>query len=272
MFLKLLKNDFIQTGRMFLWILAIGVAGGGIGALFSLTQEVGTGQLLAALLWNLLLIVGAFVLEIMGVVIILVSTNRSLFTERGYLTFALPVSSFQMLASKFITNVVFMLVSFAEVAGLVYFAFVNMRNVISKVGDSMAASIGMEGLQDAFSAESLGLPSFGQLMEFFGYMLLVMLVFLVLAMMIGLFVLTVSHVRPFQAKPALWIPIFLIASAVFCQQLVSLISGRLQININMNIMGEVMSVNMVSAIVMVALSAGLFFLTNWMLSRKISLK
>ncbi|MCL1952863.1 MAG: hypothetical protein FWF60_08560, partial [Oscillospiraceae bacterium] len=67
MLAKLLKNDFIQTGRMYLWVLGVGIVGGGVGALFTLRQEVGAGTLVIALLWNCLLMLGAAALELMAV-------------------------------------------------------------------------------------------------------------------------------------------------------------------------------------------------------------
>jgi len=276
MLAKLLKNDFIQTGRMYLWVLGIGVAGGGIGALFTITQEVGTGQLFVALLWNFLLILGAAVLYVMALVTLMISTNRSLFTERGYLTFALPVSTFEMLGSKLITNITFMLLSIAEAVGLVYVAMTNMRRVVDKAADSLLDQANMASLKESLSTEALGLPSFEQLLKFLAFVLIGVVVFLIIAMMVALFVLTISHVRPFQAKPGLWIPVFLLGSAIACQQIVKLVTRFFELNITLGlgrlIGGESPSINMFTPITMLVLSAVLFFVTNWLLSKKISLK
>ena len=276
MLAKLLKNDFIQTGRMYLWVLGVGIVGGGVGALFTMQQEVGTGTLVIALLWNFLLMLGAAALELMAIVVILVSTNRALFTDRGYLTFALPVSTLEMLTSKFITNVVFMLLSIAEAVGLIYVAFLNIRRVIGKTAESLLDQMNMGELREMLSAEAMGLPSFAELMQFLAYLLIVIVVFLVLAMIVCLFVLTISHVRPFQAKPGLWIPVFLVGVAVACQQIVKLAGTYLQLNITLGLgrlgAAESPTINMVTAITMVALSVALFFVTNYLLSRKISLK
>jgi len=276
MLAKLLKNDFIQTGRMYLWVLGVGVAAGGIGALFTLRQEVGAGQLFLALLWNFLLILGAAVLYVMALVILLISTNRSLFTERGYLTFALPVSTFEMLCSKLITNITFMLLSIAEGVGLVYVSMTNMQRVVSKAADNLMDQANMAELKEMMSAEAMGLPSFDELMRFLGYALIVVVVFLVIAMMVALFVLTVSHVRPFQAKPGLWIPIFLVGSALACSWIVKLVTRYFQFNVKLGlgslIGSESPTINMFAPITMLVLSAALFFVTNYLLSKKISLK
>jgi len=276
MLAKLLKNDFIQTGRMFLWVLGVGVVGGGVGALFTLTREVSTGGFVVALLWNFLLMLGAAALQLLAIVVILVGTNRSLFTERGYLTFALPVSTIEMLTSKFITMVVFMLLSIAEAVGLCVVAMLNIRNIISKAADSLLEGMNLEGMKESFTAEAMGLPSFAEFMEFLAYLLVVFVVLLVLVMMGCLFVLTISHIRPFQARPGLWIVIFLVACIVACWQIVKFVSTYLQYNVTLGLgrLGgaESPTVNMVTGFTMLALSAGFFFLTNWLLSRKISLK
>jgi len=229
-----------------------------------------------ALLWNFLLILGAAVLYVMALVILMISTNRSLFTERGYLTFALPVSTFEMLGSKLVTNIIFMLLSIAEAVGLVYVSMTNMRRVVEKTADVLLDQVNMASLKESLSAEAMGLPSFNELMQFLAFVLIVVVVFLILAMMVVLFVLTISHVRPFQAKPGLWIPVWLGISTAGSLWIVRLAGRFFELNVTLSlgrmIGSENPSVNMVTAITMLALSAALFFVTNYLLSKKISLK
>ena len=96
-------------------------------------------------------------------------------------------------------------------------------------------------------------------------------------MMVSLFVLTVSHVRPFQRRPGLWIVVFLFGTAVACIQIIKYISDYFKLTVSLRIgmldeSGGGLPLNLTTAIVMVGLSVALFFITNWMLSRKISLK
>jgi len=254
------------------------VAGGGIGALITMTQQIGAGQFIVAVLWNSALILGAFLLELLGLVIILVSTNRSLFTERGYLTFSLPVSITQMLLSKSITNVAFMVLNHIEVAGLFYVAFSNFRRLFRNAGDALLDQLQVgEDMRAQFSlSDFVSLPTFAEVLKFAGFLLLVLLVLMVTAMMIALFVLTVSHVRPFQAKPSLWIPVFLLAVTVACLQIDRLISQAAQINLTLRfgglLSGEGIPLNLTHAFVMLGLSFALFGVTDYLMSRKISLK
>ena len=272
---KLLKNEFIQIGRIFVWLLGGGIVIGGLGVLFTMTQDPGMPQFFMAFMWNLALIIGASVLQMLSLFLILVSTNRSLFSERGYLTFALPVASWKMLLAKVGTNVVFMVASMAEAVGLIFVSFYNIRRLISSAGAEVVETMG-EGFSPDMFSDILGLPSFADVLKFASFLLLVFLVFMVLVMMGALFVLTVSHVRPFQNKPALWMPVFFVALGVACQQLVSHLGRLIPLNVTLGFTGfmenQKVSVNMTSAFVMLGITVGLFFITNWLLKRKISLK
>jgi len=272
---KLLKNEVIQIGRIFAWLLGGGIVIGGVGVLFTMTQDTSSAQFLMAFMWNFLLILGASALQMLSIVMILVSTNRSLFSERGYLTFALPVASWKMLLAKVMTNVLFMVASMAEAVGLLYVAVYNFRRLISSAGTEVLETMG-EGFSPDMFGDILGLPSFSDILKFAGFLLIVFLVFMILVMMGALFVLTISHVRPFQNKPALWMPIFFLALGVACQQLVSQLSKLIPLNVTLGFSGfmenQNVSVNMTSAVVMLGVTVGLFFLTNWLFKRKISLK
>ena len=262
---------------MFAWLLGIGIVGGGIGALITLNQDIGAGQFLIAFVWNFLLFLGACVMQIIGVVMLIVNTNRSLFSERGYLTFALPVSSTELLFSKFAANVVFMLLNISEAAVLLYVAGKNIARLFSSLGEDLAGRFGMEDLQE-ITSELAEMPSVGEFVTFGLYLLAIILVFLVLAMMIVLFALTLSHVRPFQAKPGFWILVFLLLSSavsIFVVQHLPTFLPKLNVPLNFGgalMTGDSPTLNVTVAVVMLGLSAGFFFLTDWMLRKKISLK
>jgi len=273
---KLFKHEFIQTGRMFGWLFGIGLVAGGIGMLFTLNQDIGPGQFVAAFLWNTLLIIGATVMQVLGLVMLMVSTNRSLFSERGYLTFALPVTSTQMLFSKFSANVVFMLLNISLAGLLSYVASTNISRLVRNLGDNLVGVMGMEDMQDQFG-ELAEFPSAGEFLTFGAYLLGVILFFLILAMMVVLFALTVSHVRPFQSMPGLWIPVFLAGSITVSALITNFISSNLRLNVVLNFGGALMAdndltLNITAGIVMLGLAAGFFFATDWMLKKKISLK
>jgi len=123
--------------------------------------------------------------------------------------------------------------------------------------------------------EMVEFPSFSQVLTFAAFFLLVLLVLLVLLMMGALFVLTVSHVRPFQNKPALSMLLFFVGLFIACQQIISRISAVVKMPVTLafeGVMDTEIPLNMMLAVVMVGLTVLLFFATNWLMKRKISLK
>jgi len=283
---KLLKHEFYQTGRILLWLLAIGVVVGGIGTLLTMGENIGLGQAFIANLWNLLLLIGGIVVVVLGVIFLMVSNNRSLFSERGYLTFALPVSSTKLLASKFIVNVAFTLVNVALAAGLIIVAVVNAVRLVLNLDEfltgQMFGDAGAEfdelGIEqgDGILQALFGFPSWGEVAVFLAWALVIAVVVFILAMMIVLFTLTVSHVRPFSNSPGLWTFLFLIGSAAVAVLLTVFISRAISVTVHLDFfMGAEaggLSLNLVAGVVMLAQAAGFFFLTDYLLRRKISLK
>lgn len=271
--LKLLKHDFYQSGRIFMWLLVISAGAGLVGALISLGQDPGPGQFAGAILLNVAIAFGAGVMQIVGVILLLVSTNRSLFSERGYLTFSLPVSSTALLGSKLLTNVVLMLLNMGLALSLFAVAVSNVTRVLAAAADGALYEIA----PDAFGA-FVEFPPLGEFITFIGFFLIEALVFFVLAMMVVLFVITLSHVRRFQRRSGLWTFIFLVAITAVSWLAVSNITPLLPaINVYLNFGGQLAGgmapvYNVSSAFVMLALATGFFFITNWLLRRKISLK
>ena len=279
MMVKLLKNDLIQTGRSFLWLLACGIVGGGLGALLTMKQGIGLGQAMVALVWNFLMFSGSLLLMAQGLVIILVSTNRSLFTERGYLTLALPVSSTQMLFSKFAANVLLMLLVTAEVGALWAVTVGNIFRLPGNVSQGVSDQLGMEDFTSQLASFGLSdmFPSLVDVLKYLGYVLVVVLMFMILAMMIALFVLTVSHVRPFQARPGFFIPLFLVLVSVLIAFGDRWITDYAKLNVTLHFGGGMVGdvgipLNLVHVFVMLGFSAVLFGVTDYLMSRKISLK
>ncbi|MCL2194685.1 MAG: hypothetical protein FWB76_01915 [Oscillospiraceae bacterium] len=271
--LKLLKHEFHQSGRIFMWLLIISAGAGLIGALVTLGQDPGPGQFAGAVLLNAAILFGAGVMQIVGVILLLVNTNRSMFSERGYLTFSLPVSSTALLGGKLLTNVVLMLVNMALALSLVAVTVSNITRVLAAAGDDLLYEVAPEAM-GAF----VEFPPLNEFVLFIGFFLIEALVFLVLAMMVVLFVITLSHVRSFQRRSGLWTFIFLVAITIVCWLAVSNITPLLPaINVHLNFGGQLAGglapvYNVSSAFVMLALATGFFFITNWLLKRKISLK
>ena len=277
---KLIKHDLYQTGRLFLWILIIGVVGGGIGALITLNQDIGAGQFFAAFIYNMFLIpLGMITLLIVGLILLMVHNNRSLFTERGYLTFALPVSSTKLLLSKFISSFIFLFLSTAQLLATLIVVMSNMLRLIENLGVAFAEQMGMGGMEgmDEMFEEMAGLPDIGELTIFTMLGMTQLLAYLILAAMVILFALTVSHVRPFSSVPGMWIVFFLVTCLAFSITAIYLVSNNLRMIWPLYfggalLDGQTIDLNITGGFMALGLTTGFFFLTNWLLRRKISLK
>ncbi len=283
MFTKLLKHDFLQSGRLFIWQLGGCILVGGIATLLSSTKDIGFAQFGVAMLVNVLLLLLAWAAQTIGMILMIINTNRAFFSERGYLLFSLPASSEKILLSKLLCNMAWLVLNNAVSGGLVFVMMSNYRNIFRNLGDEMLSS--MPSGQGAQMQESLtGLiyfPSFAAVLKFAAIMLVFLLVVYVLVMMAIIFVLTISHVRPFSNSSGLWIFLFLIIVGVGCGLIVwggvKLLPEWRPFSLTLfalegTDMDTKVQPNMIAGAVMLALTTALFFMTNWLLKRKISLK
>ena len=283
MFIKLLKHDFLQSGRLFVWQLVGCLAVGGIATILSSTKDIGLARFGVAALLNVLLMILAAVAQTLGIVLVLVSTNRSFFTERGYLLFSLPASSEEVLLSKLLCNMTWLVLNAAVSGGLMFVMMTNFCNLFQNIGQEMLSQLPpdqaytfQEGLQGM-----IYFPSLGAVLRFAGIMLIYLLVVYVLIMMAIIFVLTVSHVRPFSNSSGLWTFIGLIVVAASCIAVISLGTKALPeakpfqltlFAVEGSDMAATVTPNLMSGFLMLALTGALFGLTDWLLKKKISLK
>ncbi|MDR2524597.1 MAG: hypothetical protein LBC83_00140 [Oscillospiraceae bacterium] len=277
MLAKLLKHDFLQSGRLFIWQILGGVGIGLIVTVISMQKNIGKGLLLPAILLELLLVILPWIMIFLGLVFIVVHVQRSLFTERGYLLFSLPVSSESLLLSKFLTGAAWLTINFLVAFGLYAVAGRTFYNLMNNLSDDLRESIGanMEDMpQNPISTlfEEL-LPSPKSAAVIGAVLLAIILMIFLLLMMIVIFTMTVSNVRPFQEHVGLWGFLFLIANIAVAVVLTVQVAKVIRLTpFTMQLLGEAVTPNLTLGLVPLMMTAGLFFLTNWLLKRKISLK
>jgi hypothetical protein len=163
--------------------------------------------------------------------------------------------------------------------GLVFAMMSNIRNLFHNLSDEFLADMSPE-MQEGISG-LIYFPSLAAVFKFVAIMLVYLLVVYLLVMMAAIFVLTISHVRPFSNNAGLWIFLFLLITAGVCVAFIALGTQLLpqvqpfQLTL-FAIEDEVGSVvarpNLTAGFLMLVLTAILFFLTNNLLKRKISLK
>jgi len=280
LFGKLLKNDLLQTGRVLIPFIGGAVAVGAAVSIYSTLRLDSLGSFTAAVLLNLLIMILGFFSEMLSVVFVLQQTNKSFFSPQGYLTFSLPVSSESLLLSRFLTNVIWILLGVGTAAGSSVAAMSNFRRLFLNMSAGMIEKLGdsMGNIPDV--SQFFNFASFGEVLRFGGIFLFMIFAFAILVMMTVIFVITVSHVRPFQNLAGLWMLIFSAASAAAFITVIRLVSKYAALKVQMQLFtmavaeeyNQAVEINLTSMFVAVGLSVGLFFLTNFLLKRKISLK
>ncbi|MDR1927246.1 MAG: hypothetical protein LBQ33_01235 [Oscillospiraceae bacterium] len=279
MLAKLIKHDLFQTGRVFIWLLGGSVVFGGVATLLSVTKDIGMAQFAAGILLNLLIILLMALMQVIGLILVLYQTNRSFFSEQGYLTFSLPASSTKLLLSRFVTNVLLLVANTAVAAAVNFAALFNISRLFRNLGDELKEALLEGGEMPASMTELLPISftTFTGVLQFAALLLTLLLVFFILAMMIAIFVITISHVHPFSQKPGLCMAVFLLFAAVAAFLAVKWVSEAFPMMIEWKLFtidtfSQSIPLNFTTAFVMLGISAGLFALTDWLLKKKISLK
>lgn len=134
MFAKLLKYEWKATGRMLGWFSLAAVAAGALGTMalrFLLNYAIGTkvwepGQqeqmvnaaAVTGLTMLLFFVVLALVAYFLGTqIVLLYRFYKSKFTDQGYLTFTLPVKTYEILSSSWLNMLLWSVISGLIVAG-----------------------------------------------------------------------------------------------------------------------------------------------------------
>lgn len=165
MFTKLLKHDFQSTwgiiGLLCLMSLGASLLGGGAMRYLVWISQRGTEEMtILTVLCILTMVVAILFIAVCGVVALLVLIWRfykSRFTDEGYLTFTLPVTSHQILLSSMVNTVLNMLVVgitiMASLAVLLLLGLTvisdfwpNFQRVISRALQALSRVFTMQGL------------------------------------------------------------------------------------------------------------------------------
>ncbi len=134
--IKTLKHDFISTGRIMGVIYAVMA---GIGIFTFVTKDVSEGQL--SLVGVIILMLMSFCLLVLTTVVVLVDFQRSLYGDRGYLTFTLPVKSWKILASKVIVSGAWFVIALAAIIGSMWVGFTSAKDFFGDDAEMLSEMI-----------------------------------------------------------------------------------------------------------------------------------
>lgn len=150
MFAKLLKHDFKSTwgilGLLCLISLGAGVLGGGAMWYLVWISERGAERMTVPMLLCVLIMIAAIIfIVVCGVAALLILIGRfykSRFTDEGYLTFTLPVTSHQILLSSMVSSALSMLIVgitvFASIVLLLLFGFSGMDGFLPALREEIS--------------------------------------------------------------------------------------------------------------------------------------
>lgn len=213
-FLMLLKNDFLASARVIsLFYIALVIL---IGFFFvcaslqggSISGEFAEKVILARNISIALSIVVSFLLIFVTFFFVVYDFFKSLFSPQGYLSFTLPVSSNQLLASKVIVYGGWMILSYA--AFMLISAF-----LMNYTADEV---IGMEKISfiESLLAMLGDIPSTTQIIAYIVYIVMMFFVIFLSFVSIVYFSITVSHVRLLQKHSIIAsIVIFFVTAVLF---------------------------------------------------------
>lgn len=214
-FFKLVKNDFLASARiisLFYIILALllvmfagcVIIGGSDSISQELASKLSTGRNISIALS----IIVSFLLIFVTFFFVVYDFFKSLFSQQGYLSFTLPVSSNQLLGSKMLVYGGWMILSYAVfmfTGG--YLLNYTADNVIGQDKISLA-----ESLMAMFG----NVPSLTQIIAYVVYIVVMFFVIFLSFVSIIYFAITLSHIRAFQKVSIIAsIIIFMVTSIVF---------------------------------------------------------
>ena len=277
MMLKLLKNDFIATGRI-MGVIYVIVAGISAGTLISHYMKSGEDMTVVEAMGIALLLVVSLCLFVLTVVFVLSDFQKSLYGEQGYLTFTLPVKSWMILASKVIVATVLFVVSLAALLASLWVTVVVLKEEI--LGENYDLIMGMINQISTVNVASMAVSAVIRIILYF-----VQFAFFTITVF---FTSTVANTRHFQKKNIFWtivlfVPIAgvvtkfaefidskIVFSLFFIEGKLSLVTDnleymRLQANGNS-------PVDIASIFVYLILGAGVFFATHYIMSKKVNIR
>lgn len=275
MFGKLLKHDFIATGKIMGIIYAVfaGVALYLVGSVAISGNELDS---IPEMLSYILLCLTAFANFIMTAVVVMRNFQTSLYGDQGYLTFTLPVKSSSILFSKTFVSIFWYLAAF----GTLYLtAMIALWAMGEMMGDEGLGLIDMllSMVQEGLSVTVVIIYAIAEFIKFF---------FLVVAVtMTAFFAITVSNTRPFQKHYALFTMLFLTVTDIVVLKFTDIVTEYIHIGFNYNyITGKVkfatgaaardafVHVDLVEPVLLVVICVGLFIGTHMLMKKKINLR
>ncbi len=270
--LKSLKHDFISTGRIMGVIYALMA---GISLFIVLTKDVKEGAL--SLIGVLALMILSLCLLVLTSVVVMLDFQRSLYGDRGYLTFTLPVKSWQILASKIIVSGTWFVIALCAIIGSMWVALSSAKEYFGEDYEMLKDTIEM--LFGANVNSMIGMIIARVIILFIEFCFFALVIF---------FTNTLSNTRHFQKHSilftiVLFIPIFAVIYKIsqFANQnlvfSVFFVEGKPEFVADAAVYSDYLSqyyshVDLSEVIIYIIMGAVCFYVTHWLMSKKVNIK
>ena len=214
-FLMLLKNDFLASSRVISFFY---IASAILFAVYGICTAIGKIESISPELLDkvsgvrtgsvIFIFVVSFLLIFVTLFFVIFDFFKSLFGAQGYLSFTLPVSSYELLGSKVIVYGGWFILS----CGLCMYSFFFFMDYIS----SVVIGAGYISLAEELMTGILNLPSLKQFFAVAVYCIVLFFVIILNFIFISYFSISVAHVRQLQKFSLLAsVPIFIVISLFF---------------------------------------------------------
>lgn len=274
MFGKLLKHDFIATGRVMCIVYGVfaAVALYLVGSV-ALSKELDSiGEMLGYIALCLI----SFANFVVTAAVVMLNFQKSVYGDQGYLTFTLPVKSESVLFSKMFVSIFWYIAAFLAFLATARIALWSMGEMMGDEGLGLVEMLlGM--VQEGLSVNVLIVYAVTYIIQFF---------FLVVTFtMIAYFAITVSNTRPFQKHYVLFTILFLAVVGIVVLKIMDIVTEYIHIGFNYSYVTEKLTfavgtdamvalahIDIAAPIALILISVGLFFGTYILMKKKINIR
>ena len=276
MFFKVLKHDFISTGRI-MGIIYIIVAGISAFTLGSHYLKKGDDMAIGEALGVAALLLVSMCMFILTAVVVLTSFHKTLYGDQGYLTFTLPVKSWKILLSKVLVSTSWFVIALAALFGSMWVTAVVLKQEV--LGENYELIMDLISQFSTVNVPELIATIIAKIIVFF-----VEFAFFTITIF---FTSTLANTRLFQKRSILWTIVLFVpiaAAAVklaefFNQHIVFalfFIDNKLKlVTDNFEYQSLLLNNNAIDIgelFVYFILGAGIFFATHYIMSKKVNIK
>ncbi len=277
MLAKLLKHEFIATGRLMgvLYAVVAIIMAYILGSYYigrDASEAATTGQVLGMMV----LMIIASCNFILTTVVMVTNFQKSLYGDQGYLSFTLPVKSVSLLASKVIVSTIWYIAAFVCLMGtMAIMYFVIKDDYIGEESYAMIESM-LPLLLGGKSVATLVATIVISLISFF-------MRFAVLSIEVY-FAISLANTRFFQKRYLLWTIVFSMGIIYIAESISTLISDEL--NLGFSVTGDSIRlvtdylqvdagasfINMTTVLISLVFGIAFFFATHYVMNKKVNIR